>query len=66
MRIGIVGLGRMGAAIAQRLRQDGFELVAWDQRAQANEDGLGGHEDVIASGVAATTRRPINAPLPLC
>ncbi len=37
MRIGIVGLGRMGAPIARRLRQDGFEPVAWDQRAEVNE-----------------------------
>ena len=32
MKVGIVGLGRMGAAIAQRLAEHGFEVVAWDRR----------------------------------
>ena len=44
MKIGIVGLGRMGAAISQRLRQQGFDLVGWDHNAGANQklaaDGL--------------------------
>jgi 3-hydroxyisobutyrate dehydrogenase-like beta-hydroxyacid dehydrogenase len=44
MKIGLVGLGRMGAAIAQRLRQNGFDVLAWDRRAEANQamssDGL--------------------------
>ena len=35
MKIGLVGLGRMGAAIAQRLRANGFEVMAWDRRAEA-------------------------------
>lgn len=35
MKIGLVGLGRMGAAIAQRLRDNGFDVVAWDQNADA-------------------------------
>lgn len=35
MKIGLVGLGRMGAAIAQRLTQNGFEVVGWDQNADA-------------------------------
>jgi 3-hydroxyisobutyrate dehydrogenase-like beta-hydroxyacid dehydrogenase len=35
MKIGLVGLGRMGAAIAQRLRENGFEVAAWDQSAEA-------------------------------
>lgn len=30
MKIGLVGLGRMGAAIAARLRDHGFDLGAWD------------------------------------
>jgi 3-hydroxyisobutyrate dehydrogenase len=44
MRLGIVGLGRMGAAISRRLRQQGFDVTGWDQSAKANEalaaDGL--------------------------
>jgi 3-hydroxyisobutyrate dehydrogenase len=31
VKVGIVGLGRMGAAIAQRLAEQGFEIVAWDR-----------------------------------
>jgi 3-hydroxyisobutyrate dehydrogenase len=30
MLVGIVGLGRMGSAMAQRLAQHGFEVVGWD------------------------------------
>jgi 3-hydroxyisobutyrate dehydrogenase-like beta-hydroxyacid dehydrogenase len=44
MNIGIVGLGRMGGAMAQRLRQQGFVVVGWDHGADANRvlaaDGL--------------------------
>ncbi|HEY5380222.1 MAG TPA: NAD(P)-dependent oxidoreductase [Pseudolabrys sp.] len=44
MKIGLVGLGRMGAAIAQRLRENGFEVAAWDQNAaickSLAQDGL--------------------------
>ncbi len=37
MNLGMVGLGRMGAAISQRLRQQGFDMVGWDQNTSANE-----------------------------
>jgi 3-hydroxyisobutyrate dehydrogenase-like beta-hydroxyacid dehydrogenase len=44
MNIGIVGLGRMGGAMAQRLRQHGFAVVGWDHSADVNRtlaaDGL--------------------------
>jgi 3-hydroxyisobutyrate dehydrogenase len=33
MKIGIVGLGRMGAAMSQRLREHGHDVVAWDRKA---------------------------------
>jgi 3-hydroxyisobutyrate dehydrogenase len=36
MKVGIVGLGRMGAAMSQRLRQNGFDVVGWDQNANAS------------------------------
>src|ERR1700726_1375469 len=56
MKLGIVGLGRMGAAISRRLRQQGFEVTGWDQNAKANEalaaDGLriaGNARDVAAA-----------------
>jgi 3-hydroxyisobutyrate dehydrogenase-like beta-hydroxyacid dehydrogenase len=35
MKVGIVGLGRMGAAMSQRLRQQGFDVVGWDVGAAA-------------------------------
>jgi 3-hydroxyisobutyrate dehydrogenase len=36
MKIGIVGLGRMGGAISQRLREQGFDVTGWDHNAEAN------------------------------
>ncbi len=36
MNIGIVGLGRMGSAISQRLHQQGFDVAGWDHNANAN------------------------------
>jgi 3-hydroxyisobutyrate dehydrogenase len=44
VKIGIVGLGRMGGAISRRLRDQGFDVIGWDQNAKANQslaaDGL--------------------------
>jgi 3-hydroxyisobutyrate dehydrogenase len=44
MKVGIVGLGRMGAAMGRRLREQGFDVAGWDQNAKANQalaaDGL--------------------------
>jgi len=37
MKIGLVGLGRMGSAMAQRLGEQGFDVVAWDHAAAATE-----------------------------
>ncbi len=37
MNIGIVGLGRMGSAIAERLRSQDFDLIGWDHDSAANE-----------------------------
>jgi 3-hydroxyisobutyrate dehydrogenase len=36
MQIGIVGLGRMGAAMSLRLKQQGFEVVGWDRDGEAS------------------------------
>ena len=35
MKVGLVGLGRMGSAIAQRLGERGCEVIAWDQNSKA-------------------------------
>ncbi|MFZ0609006.1 MAG: NAD(P)-dependent oxidoreductase [Xanthobacteraceae bacterium] len=48
MKVGIVGLGRMGAAMSQRLRQQGCEVVGWDHKAEA-------------TGALAADRLPIAA-----
>ena len=37
MKIGLVGLGRMGGAIARRMVEQGHSVVAWDLRAKAVE-----------------------------
>ncbi|MCB0990700.1 MAG: NAD(P)-binding domain-containing protein, partial [Acidimicrobiales bacterium] len=31
MRIGMIGLGRMGAGMTERLRRDGHEVVGYDR-----------------------------------
>jgi 3-hydroxyisobutyrate dehydrogenase len=38
MKVGIVGLGRMGTAISQRLRQQGFDALGWDHNATVNRE----------------------------
>jgi len=37
MKVGIVGLGRMGGAMSDRLRSQGFEVVGWDHNTAANQ-----------------------------
>jgi 3-hydroxyisobutyrate dehydrogenase len=37
MKIGIVGLGRMGAAMSGRLRQQGFDVIGWDHNPEVNQ-----------------------------
>jgi 3-hydroxyisobutyrate dehydrogenase len=41
MKIGLIGLGRMGGAIAQRLTDQGFEIVAWDHAKKATQLAAG-------------------------
>ena len=40
-RIGIIGLGRMGAPIAARLRDGGFEVSTWDTRVDSTSTSAG-------------------------
>lgn len=56
MRLGMIGLGRMGAAMSERLLRDGHECVAWDRKessvARLVEHGAAGAaslDDLIAS-----------------
>ena len=37
MKIGLVGLGRMGTAMSHRLREHGFGIVGWDGAADRNK-----------------------------
>ena len=37
MKIGLVGIGRMGTAMSQRLREHGFDVVGWDVNADRNK-----------------------------
>jgi 6-phosphogluconate dehydrogenase len=39
MKIGLVGLGRMGAGIAERLRRGGHEVTGYDNNAEVSEVG---------------------------
>src|SRR5579864_7703558 len=63
MKLGIVGLGRMGAAMSRRLRQQGFDVIGWDQNAKANQalaaDGL--PIAANARGVAAVSEIVISS-----
>ncbi len=52
MKIGLVGLGRMGAAISQRLRQQGFDVTGWDQNAAANQTLAAGGLRIVESARA--------------
>lgn len=52
MNLGIVGLGRMGAAMSQRLRQQGFDVVGWDQDAGKNQALAAGGLRIVANARA--------------
>ncbi len=49
MNIGIVGLGRMGSAIALRLRQQGFAVAGWDHNTEVNRTLAAGGLPIAAS-----------------
>jgi len=55
--IGIVGLGRMGSAMAERLRDQGFDLFGWDHDGSANERAKAAGLRIASSagGVAAAS-----------
>ena len=55
MKIGLIGLGRMGTAMSQRLREQGFDIVGWDMNADRNKFLANDGFQIAAnpSGVAA-------------
>jgi 3-hydroxyisobutyrate dehydrogenase len=59
MNLGIVGLGRMGAAMSQRLRQQGFDVVAWDHDAKANQALAAGGLPIAANARAVAAASEI-------
>jgi len=63
MKVGIVGLGRMGAAMAERLREQGFEVVGWDQKPETNKRLAAGGLRIAANGrdVAASSEIVISS-----
>jgi 3-hydroxyisobutyrate dehydrogenase len=63
MKIGIVGLGRIGAAMSERLRGQGFEVVGWDQNAGTNQRLAAGGLRIAAGarGVAAESEIVISS-----
>jgi 3-hydroxyisobutyrate dehydrogenase len=54
MIVGLIGLGRMGGAMAQRLSDKGFEVIGWDQNPAAVQAlaGRGGRTAVSARAIA--------------
>jgi 3-hydroxyisobutyrate dehydrogenase len=63
MKVGIVGLGRMGAAMSQRLREQGFEVVGWDHKAETNKNLAAGGLRIAANAreVAAASEIVISS-----
>jgi 3-hydroxyisobutyrate dehydrogenase len=54
--VGFIGVGRMGAPVAARVRRAGFEVVVFDARAEATEPlvAMGAHVAETAPGTAAS------------
>jgi 3-hydroxyisobutyrate dehydrogenase len=63
MIVGIVGLGRMGAAMTERLREQSFEVVGWDQKAETNKTLAAGGLRIAANAreVAAASEIVISS-----
>ena len=57
MQIAIVGLGRMGAGISQRLMRHGHQVVGWDASAEATK------KIADAGATAATSLEDVVNPL---
>ena len=41
MKLGLIGLGRMGANMARRLRKGGIEVSAWNRNAEVTRPARG-------------------------
>ena len=59
MEIGIIGLGRMGGNMAERLRRGGHTIVGYDQAAPTRDvDSL----EALVAALAAPARRVGHGP----
>ncbi|HEY6024946.1 MAG TPA: NAD(P)-dependent oxidoreductase [Pseudolabrys sp.] len=59
MKIGLVGLGRMGAAMSQRLRENGFDVVGWDLNTDKNKTLANSGLQIAANPRAAAANAEI-------
>jgi 3-hydroxyisobutyrate dehydrogenase len=54
MRVGVIGLGKMGLPIARNLMERGFEVIGYRRRGSPELAGAGGEPADSAAAVAAT------------
>src|SRR5262245_35182832 len=59
MKVGLVGLGRMGGAIAQRLREQGCEVIAWDHDPGGCQAAASCGASAAANACAVASSSPI-------
>ena len=59
MKLGIVGLGRMGAAMSQRLRQQDCDIVGWDHNPNASQALAAGGLQIAASAREVAARSEV-------
>ncbi len=57
-RVGVVGAGNMGSGIAQKLAQEGFEVVLADTSAEFVEKGIGRIRELLGEAVERDIFRP--------
>lgn len=59
MKIGLVGLGRMGAAMSRRLAERGLSVVAWDHDAQKMKALQAGGLKTVANATAVAAEADV-------
>ncbi len=52
MKVGFIGLGRMGSAMARNIARAGHQVVAWNRSADATKGGIEGVERAASPGDA--------------
>jgi 3-hydroxyisobutyrate dehydrogenase len=59
MKVGLIGLGRMGGAMWRRLREQGFDVVGWDHDAQTTQAHAVRGLSVAANACAVAERSDV-------